>query len=61
MKKILFTSAVLLLGAFSGACAGWMSKVADNVRVEHMSIPGSHDSATGCGTTCDSLAQDARP
>lgn len=57
MKKILFTGAVLLFGAVSGACAGWMSKVSDNVRVERMSIPGSHDSATGCGTTCDSLAQ----
>ena len=57
MKKILFTGAVLLFGAVSGACAGWMSKIADNVRVERMSIPGSHDSATGCGTTCDSLAQ----
>lgn len=57
MKKILFAAALLLFGAMSGACAGWMSKVADSVRVDHMSIPGSHDSATGCGTTCDSLAR----
>jgi hypothetical protein len=57
MKKIILTAALVLLTARGLAAMGWMSRVADSVGVEQMSIPGSHDSATGCGTTCDSLAR----
>lgn len=57
MKKHLLT---LLATAFAACCANadaWMGRLADNAYLDQISIPGTHDSATGNGTTLDSFAR----
>lgn len=57
MKKHLLT---LLAAAFGVCCANadaWMERLPDNAYLDQISIPGTHDSATGNGTTLDSFAR----
>ena len=62
MKKTLLTGAFTLVSAVafqSSAWDGnnWMSELPDNAYVAQLSIPGTHDSATGHGTTSDVMAR----
>lgn len=62
MKKQLLTGAFTIVSAFAFhglAWTGnnWMSELPDDAYVAQVSIPGTHDSATGNGTTLDSFAR----
>lgn len=62
MKKLLLTGAVTIVSAFAFQCmawtgSNWMSELPDDAYVAQVSIPGTHDSATGNGTTMDSFAR----
>lgn len=62
MKKLLLTFALAFVGASAFQCLAWtgnnwMSELPDDAYVAQLSIPGTHDSATGNGTTWDSLAR----
>ena len=50
LKKSLFSAGLLLLAVSGSAKAeNWLSELPDNVPVRELSIPGSHDAATGNG------------
>lgn len=62
MKKILFTGAFAIVSAFAFQCLAWtgtdwMSELPDDAYVAQLSIPGTHDSATGHGTDMDTNAR----
>lgn len=62
MKKFLFTALLSVAGLFSfqgyaRTGSSWMSELPDDTYVAQVSIPGTHDSATGHGTTMDSFAR----
>lgn len=62
MKKLLLTGAFTIVSAFAFQClawtgSNWMSELPDDAYVAQVSIPGTHDSATGNGTTMDSFAR----
>lgn len=46
-----------ILKAEETAVDPWMSRLDDNAYVHQVSIPGTHDAATGNGTTMDSFAR----
>ncbi len=50
MKHVLSIVALLLL-SLSAKADAWMSRIDDNVYINQLSIPGSHDSGTGHGWT----------
>lgn len=56
MKKPL----IALAAATAALCAcadGWMGRIADGAFIDQLSIPGTHDSATGEGTSLDAFAR----
>lgn len=62
MKKLLLTCALAFVGASAFQCLAWtgnnwMSELPDDAYVAQLSIPGTHDSATGNGTDVDFLAR----
>ena len=57
MKKVLF-SLCLILGMCELAFAGdWMSRLPDHIFVSQVSIPGTHDAATGNGVSLAMFSQ----
>lgn len=57
MKKVLF-SLCLMFGICELAFAGdWMSRLPDHIFVSQVSIPGTHDAATGNGVTLAMFSQ----
>lgn len=57
MKKHLLTVFAAALVACYASADVWMQRLPDNAYLDQLSIPGTHDSATGNGTTLDSFAQ----
>lgn len=62
MKKLLLTSVLTSVSAFAFQCMAWtgnnwMSELPDNAYVAQVSIPGTHDTATGHGTTMDTYSK----
>ncbi|MBR1668178.1 MAG: hypothetical protein IJ693_07855 [Bacteroidaceae bacterium] len=50
MKRRLFVAVALLMGLLHSIHAdNWMTRLPDDAYVAVVSIPGTHDSATGCG------------
>lgn len=47
--RTLLLTAALSLSAATLHAADWLARIADNVRVARLSIPGTHDAATGDG------------
>ena len=47
--KVLLPLVVLAAGAMSVQAENWMNRLPDDTYISVVSIPGSHDSATGCG------------
>lgn len=48
-KKVLFPLVALLMGNVAVKAENWMKRLPDDTYISVVSIPGSHDSATGCG------------
>lgn len=60
--KLLLTGALTLISAFAFQCfawtgKNWMSEIPNDTYVAEMSIPGTHNAATGNGTTLDTSAR----
>ena len=48
-RKVLLSLVALLAGNMYVKAENWMSRLPDDTYISVVSIPGSHDSATGCG------------
>lgn len=48
-RKVLLPLVALVAGAMSVQAENWMNRLPDDTYISVVSIPGSHDSATGCG------------
>lgn len=57
MKKILLAAALLLVAVRGVYAYDWMKNLPDAALVAQLSIPGTHDSATGNGVALASFAQ----
>ena len=60
MNKSLFLSTCLIVFSLipsSAIADDWMANIDDAAYVSQLSIPGSHDAATGNGTSADSFAR----
>ena len=60
--KLLLTGALTLISAFAFQCfawtgKNWMKEIPNDTYVAEMSIPGTHNAATGYGTTFDGMAR----
>lgn len=60
--KLLLTGALTLISAFAFQCfawtgKNWMKEIPNDTYVAEMSIPGTHNAATGYGTSWDAMAR----
>lgn len=57
MRNVYFTSLLMLCVSVHVKAGDWMKRLPDNLFVSQVSIPGTHDAATGNGVTLASFSQ----
>lgn len=57
MRNVYFTSLLMLCMSVHVKAGDWMKRLPDNLFVSQVSIPGTHDAATGNGVTLASYSQ----
>ena len=56
MRNVYFTSLLMLCMSVHVKAGDWMKRLPDNLFVSQVSIPGTHDAATGNGVTLASFS-----